>query len=76
MKDENGEPVFGSTDFFDDADPVIHVDGGLSVLDAAEVFAYELAHVAVGEEHQHDAVWEKVFDEINEEYLRITKSPC
>ena len=39
--------------------------------DAVEIFAHELAHVAVGVGHAHDAVWEKAFDDIREEYNRI-----
>lgn len=33
-----------------------------------ETFAHELAHVAVGPEHEHDEVWEAAFDAIFKEY--------
>ena len=36
-----------------------------------ETFAHELAHVAVGVEHEHDSVWEEAFDKIFAEYNRI-----
>lgn len=36
-----------------------------------ETFAHELAHVAVGPEHEHDDVWEAAFDAIFKEYNRI-----
>ena len=39
--------------------------------DAVEVLAHELAHVAVGIEHDHDEVWQEAFDKIFEEYNRI-----
>lgn len=35
--------------------------------------AHELAHVAVGVEHDHDEVWQEAFDKIFEEYNRIGK---
>lgn len=34
-------------------------------------WAHELAHVAVGVEHDHDEVWQEAFDKIFEEYNRI-----
>lgn len=36
-----------------------------------ETFAHELAHVAVGPEHEHDEVWEAAFDAIFKEYNRL-----
>ena len=36
-----------------------------------ETFAHELAHVAVGPEHEHDEVWEATFDAIFKEYNRL-----
>ena len=36
-----------------------------------ETLAHELAHVAVGVEHEHDAVWEEAFDKIFAEYNRL-----
>lgn len=36
-----------------------------------ETLGHELAHVAVGVEHEHDEVWEAAFDAIFREYNRI-----
>lgn len=38
-----------------------------------ETFAHELAHVAVGAEHEHDSEWKQAFDNIFNEYNRICK---
>ncbi len=37
----------------------------------AETLGHELAHVAVGLEHEHDQVWEEAFDAIFQEYNRL-----
>ena len=71
VKDENGEYACGLTDFKDDGEIIILVDGNLSVYNATEIFAHELAHAAVGEEHDHDEVWEKAFSDLHDEYNRI-----
>lgn len=69
---EDGSTVYGLTDFPDDATaPAVFVSSNLSINNAAEILAHELAHVAVGVEHDHDAVWEKAFDDIYQEYIRI-----
>lgn len=68
---EKGETAYGLTDFGDDGVVTVFVKPSLSVTDAAEIFAHELAHVAVGLEHDHDSVWEKSFDDIFVEYNRI-----
>ena len=44
---------------------------GVKVLDAVEILSHELAHVAVGADHEHDEVWEAAFDAIFKEYNRI-----
>lgn len=36
-----------------------------------ETLAHELAHVAVGPEHEHDDTWRAAFDAIFAEYNRI-----
>lgn len=38
----------------------------------AEILAHELAHVAVGQEHEHDQVWEDAFDAIHTEFCRLS----
>lgn len=68
---EDGKPAYGMTDFADDGSVAVFVKPSLEVGDAVEVLAHELAHVAVGIEHDHDEVWEKAFDKIFDEYNRI-----
>lgn len=61
----------GETFFPDDGGtPVITLFVNVPMEHLPEIFAHELAHVAVGIEHEHDEVWEKAFDDINKEYIR------
>ena len=73
VKDENGEHACGFTDFKDNGEITIVIDGNLSIYNAIEIFAHELAHAGVGNEHEHDEVWEKAFDDLFKEYFRIGK---
>ena len=68
---EHGEKVCGLTDFDDEGNITIFVDTDLSINDATEIFAHELAHAGVGLEHGHDEVWEKAFDDLFNEYNRV-----
>lgn len=67
----DGKPVCGLVDFADDGSVAVFVKPSLEVSDAVEILAHELAHVAVGVEHDHDEVWQEAFDKIFEEYNRI-----
>ena len=72
IRDEvDGKPVYGLVDFADDGSVAVFVKPSLEVADAVEILAHELAHVAVGVEHDHDEVWQEAFDKIFEEYNRI-----
>lgn len=69
---ENGEKVYGLTNFDEDSGAItIFVDSNLSIENAVEIFAHELAHAVVGIEHDHDEVWEGAFDELFKEYNKI-----
>ncbi len=68
---EDGTPVFGLTDFSEDMTPAVFVKPSLDVNNAVEIFAHELAHVAVGVEHEHDDAWDDAFEAIFREYNRI-----
>ena len=68
---ESGIPALGMTDFGVDGLVSVFIKPSLSVVDATEVLAHELAHVAVGVEQDHNEVWETAFDAIFREYNRI-----
>ena len=76
MKDESGEKVYGCTQFNAGDTPIIFIDASLSIQNAIEIFAHELAHVAVGANKGHGELWEKAFDEIRNEYNRIGEELC
>ena len=68
--DEEKKP-YGITDFGEDGTVCVFVDPKIPVTDAVEIFAHELAHVAVGIEEDHNEVWEFAFHAIFTEYHRI-----
>ena len=71
-KEGEHENEYGYTSFpFDGGIPevVIYTEHNINI--QVETFAHELAHVAVGIEHQHDEVWEEAFVKIFDEYNRI-----
>lgn len=69
---ETEETAYGFTDFNEESGEItIFVDSELSVQNAVEIFAHELAHAGVGIEHDHDEVWEKAFDDLFKEYNKI-----
>ena len=67
----DGNKVCGLTDFSDDGEITIFIDPDLSINNAVEIFAHELAHAGVGVAHDHDEVWEKAFDDLFEVYNRL-----
>lgn len=69
--DKNGEKVCGLTDFSDNGEITVFIDSDLSLNNAVEIFAHELAHAGVGVEHEHDKEWEKAFDDLFDEYNKI-----
>ncbi len=70
-EDADNDEVCGFTTFRDGETPVITIFAEHSVNVCVETLAHELAHVAVGVEHEHDAVWEEAFDKIFAEYNRL-----
>lgn len=70
---EDGKECFGLTDFdMEEKElPVVFVKPTLNINTAVEIFAHELAHVAVGPEEDHGTKWEEAFDAIFLEYNRI-----
>lgn len=73
--DEEGDKgAYGATNFPDDGSiPQVFIYPDYPVQQQTEVLAHELAHVAVGVEHEHDKVWETAFDAIYEEYEKVVK---
>ena len=52
---------------------MIDIDPTLRVVDAVEVLAHELAHVAAGAKEDHGEKWTAAYDAIKAEYDRITE---
>lgn len=73
MKDDEGNRVFGFTQFSKGETPVIAISAELNIMDATEIFAHELAHVAAGEGAGHGERWDEEFQRIFDEYNRIGK---
>lgn len=70
-KDTDHDKEYGFTTFQDGKTQVITIFAEHPVNVCVETLAHELAHVAVGVEHEHDAVWEEAFDKIFAEYNRL-----
>lgn len=71
---EDGETAYGMTAFpcegsDESAVPEILISAELPVKHAVEVFAHELAHVAVGVEEGHGEAWERAFERIHNAYM-------
>lgn len=71
VKDDEGDEAFGFTKFIEGEEPVIAISAELSIWNATEIFAHELAHVAAGEGAGHGEAWETEFQKIFNEYNRI-----
>lgn len=61
IKDDEGNRVFGFTQFSKGETPVIAISAELNIMDATEIFAHELAHVAAGEGAGHGERWDEEF---------------
>lgn len=69
---EADKQAFGVINFPDDGSfPQVFIYPNYPVHQQVEILAHELAHVAVGPEHEHDDVWDSAFGAIQEEYDRI-----
>ena len=72
--DEDGDAVFGRTIFRDDGGiPRIEISAEVPLKHAIEIFAHELAHIATPGDSNHGDRWEKAFEQIYQEYIRIGK---
>jgi hypothetical protein len=71
--DENeDEKPFGQTFFPDDgSEPLVNVYLHTPFEHAPEIFAHELAHVAVGPGKGHGIEWERAFEAIRQEYFKV-----
>lgn len=72
---ENGQPVYGFTNFpSEETDEIIVcISSEISVSNSVEILAHELAHIAVGESFEHGKEWEDAFDNIHKKYYEIGK---
>ena len=73
-EDTECEPRGGMTVWVDGEEGsaiIVLVNPHLSVLDAVQVLAHELAHVAVGPESSHGEAWEEAYEAIREEYYAL-----
>ena len=70
-KDEDGGQPIGVTTFYDEGYAFVEIVATITVADAVEIFAHELAHVAAGNNAGHGKAWEEAFDKIFAEYNRI-----
>ena len=70
-EDDEYKEEYGFTHFVDGEIPKIIIFAEYPVNVCVETFAHELAHVAVGVEHEHDEVWNDAFDKIFAEYNRL-----
>lgn len=72
MTSADGKNVLGLTTYGDDGNVYVDISTNLKVVDAIEILAHELAHVAVGEEVEpHGEEWEEAFDAIHNEFDKI-----
>lgn len=71
--DEDGHNVLGLTTYTDDGRIYIDISVRIPVMDAVEIFAHELAHVAAGPQEEHGKAWEDAFDAIHSEYNRASQ---
>lgn len=76
LRDEEGGVVYGMTTFPADemVRPLVEISGELTMQDAVEILAHELAHVAAGINQGHGKAWEKAFRKIHEGYLDIMEA--
>ena len=71
LENKKGNTVHGFTQFNDDETPIIAISAELTIKDAVEIFAHELAHVATGKGVGHGEKWEQEYEKIFREYNRI-----
>lgn len=64
----NKKKVKGYTLFRPKEIPLIGINVSCSVERSLEVLAHELAHVVVGYSNKHNAKWNKVFNQIHEDW--------
>lgn len=69
--EEVEEDCCGWTDFNDDGTVLVYVLATQNIIQAVDVLAHELAHVAVGAGFGHNKEWQSAFSAIYDEYNRI-----
>ena len=70
-KAADGTERVGLTSWNEDGTIDVDISAKLTVADAVEILAHELAHVAAGGNEGHGEKWEQAFDAIHAEFIRI-----
>lgn len=71
----SGNEHYGETVFEENGHVTVYINETLTIRNAIEILAHELAHVAVGEtEETHGKEWEEAFEAIFKEYERIVSN--
>ena len=74
----------GFTNYDEDGEAAIFINCDIPYIAVLEIIAHEAAHVArektrgkrpeeLTEEEQHDEEWDKIFSDIQQEYIRLCK---
>lgn len=71
LKDDDGQSVYGYTNFADDGTVQVIVSSNLDLEATTEILAHELAHAAMGTNVGHSREWEEAFTAIHEEFEKI-----
>lgn len=70
MFEDGVRVAWGSTQFDEELGALVLISPALTIADAAEIFAHELAHVAV-DDADHGKEWENAFNAIFEKYNEL-----
>jgi hypothetical protein len=68
----NDKPPFGTTVFPDDgSEPIISISAHITICQALDIFAHELAHVVMGKNaEEHGKEWKECFKNIRKAYCK------
>lgn len=67
------EGVYGLTTWLPNGRVIVSLDAKTEIETQIETLGHELAHVVAGADEEHGPKWEKIFNDIFEEYNRYCK---